>query len=341
MRAALLALWLAATASLQEGPQRSPRQFVTDFHRRHPHSLYTVIPLHISEDGDGGGERVAKLLNFGFHARRLVADESVVIRHVEKRIRESGLGEKAFTGVATICNSNGGHSDTGAEIDVLLTEMVCIDYKRALLAKGTVTGTPFPPPFAVNMSPHSRSLPALKSCSWPEERLSIERQRDILSKSKALPYGINDTVLIREARGTALLEGLTSSLLLLSHDMQSGATELSLAVEGSALRGSMSDVVATAAASLGYSVNYNGALLSQLAAPDNGCSAVIRGAFLCSATKVAQRIDVIYDASGDIVYNKLRLRSNEMINEKIDFLHYKTLEYICDNGDVAWRTVHL
>lgn len=349
MLAALLAafpvLWLIAEAN-----SPTPRQFVTHFNRRYPCSSYTVMPVHITAAADKSCKPIAKLLNFDFHMARLATTESVVTDLIRKRINldisDCKFGEGSmFTGVATICCASSGAGET----DVLLTEMKSIDYKTSTTSLTTGASTPPPtttPLFAVNLSTHLRSLPALKPCSWPEERVGIELHRQSLNALGTLPYFVNDTVLASgDCLGAdcRLLEGLTSSIIMLSHDAVTGDTEASLAADGSALSGSMADIVAKVSASLGYTVNRGGISLSRLAARDSGYGskngAVTSGVFLSSATNIVQKIDVIYNTRQREVYNKLWLPSNT-IDEKIDYLHYKTVEYICDN-DAMWRTIRL
>jgi branched-subunit amino acid aminotransferase/4-amino-4-deoxychorismate lyase len=154
---------------------------------------------------------------------------------------------------------------------------------------------------------HIRKNPILKACSWPEERIYIEKQKD----NKSI-----ETILYHEHNNDYILtEGLTSNLYCLDNK----GKKLYTASSNLALPGSMGYIVESVCRSMGVDVIDEAICLSKLVNEEFDL-------FLTSATKPVQKLSLLIHPNK---VTKTILPSHESISGKtINSIRIAVLEEI-------------
>jgi len=253
----------------------TPKTFVSSYATLHPKAACTVAPVSRN-----------KLLDVSFHIARLAQSTFLLDgngSHVSMSIADLNLPQLADQvlnclpydqvnqrdlGVVTVCasRSSAGEWDTQSLFSPLNKENVFAEERSV----------------RVEVRCYERTLPLAKHVRWPIERRNLELDPSsdrtgewecLLAKKKC----------DEAANSLELTEGLTSSLIVVR---KNEPNTLYLPPPGSALEGSMSNIISLLAPSLGMDVKRSPLLLSNISE--------WQGAYLTSATKPLVPIAAIH-----------------------------------------------
>lgn len=279
-----------------------PRDFVISYNQLYGlyNPVYTVIPMITSPPPPSSSMlyNEYKLLNYEYHSKRLkqiiseVDEEfdSIILKECKNeiitKINESERKNNKYGyGLITICC----HSDEYDNINCksLYSPSLGYNYYNDNADDRSYT-------YIADMFMHIRKNPILKACSWPEERIYVEKQKDAKSIETILYHEHNDDYI--------LTEGLTSNLYCLDNKGEN----LYTASSNLALPGSMGYIVESVCRSTGINVINEAISLSKIVNEEFDL-------FLTSATKPVQKLSCLIHPNKA---TKTNLPSHESISGK-------------------------
>ena len=262
-----------------------PKEFVSTFGSQHLHGVYTVIPTIIQNEE-------YKLLDLEYHQERLMSSlETLLSLHnhpldcsldgINSMIRDCIKQDDSIVdsyGITTICLGVDALSNSLIAKNMFSTNDGCNYHSMYQKYNENNDETSF----VVNTCVYERTLPQVKSCSWPIDRIPLEanRLRDY-----------SETIICSAAHNDLVLkEGLVSNLFFIRENKL-------LTSSYPVLSGSMAKLVIQIAQQNGFTVEYTE--LSSAILQSN----YAQGAFLTSATKPMQRISGIVDLKGNTIFD--------------------------------------
>lgn len=255
----------------------SPKDFVISYNQLYGvyKPVYTVIPF-ISKPSSSSSilDNEYKLLDYNYHSIRLkqilLNDNDndfnkkvleVCKNEIMSKIDNNNSNDNSY-GLMTICCHN---DNNNIYCKSLLSLSLGYNFNNIDYCNNNND-------YIADMFLHKRNNPMIKACSWPEERLYIEKQKNISSIETLLYYNTRDN-------DCFITEGLTTNVYCFDHkDMK-----LYTAPKSLVLSGSMGYIVESVCNSMNVEVIHKAVKLSTIIDKEFDI-------FLTSATKPVQKL---------------------------------------------------